>query len=62
MAEGGGAGRVSARLSHVNIVARDGPALAAFYKAVFGFAERGGWRHLSGPEIGRGGVPRALPV
>lgn len=52
-------GRAGAvRLAHVNLAARDGPGLAAFYKAVFGCEEIGGWRHLAGEIIGRGnGLP-----
>lgn len=46
-------------LSHINLCARDGRRLAAFYEAVFGCeAQGGGWRRLSGPAIDCGnGLP-----
>lgn len=48
------------RLLHASLKARDGDALAGFYKDVFGFLDRRPPRRLFGDIVGRGnGLPGA---
>ncbi|HEV8488999.1 MAG TPA: hypothetical protein VGQ58_04365, partial [Candidatus Limnocylindrales bacterium] len=51
---------IDARFGHVNVVARDWGALAAFYERIFGCVPVPPERDYSGPELAAGtGVPHA---